>query len=472
MDFLTFSMDKDLPLYQQLYEYIKDEIKAGRISCNEKLPSKRKLSSYLKISQNTIQAAYDQLIEEGYVIPSARRGFYVSELDNIHCLNTLMVQDKIREITGLDEIEYDFSVDGVDKENFPFAIWRKLMKETVSEYDDDILELGDSQGYMNLRTSIARYLRQSRGVVCTQEQIIISSGTEFLLQLLVQLLEKNSVYGLEDPGYERLSMLFKNNAIDFRPISIDNKGMIPEEIIKSGVNVIYIAPAHQFPSGSIMPINRRLKLLNWANTSQERYIIEDDYDSEFKYSGKPIPALKGMDTNDKVIYMGSFSKSISPATRVSYMVLPEALLISYKERLSYFMCPVPMIDQKVLYRFIGEGYFEKHLNKMRTVYKRKRELLIKEIERLDIKKSIEIHGSDAGLHLLLQVDNGMSEELLVYSALMAGVKVYALSRYIIKSQIVFKKPTMVLGFAALTENEIKKAVIRLLSAWKILKNNP
>ena len=325
---------------------------------------------------------------------------------------------------------------------------------------------------MSLRRRIARYLRQSRGVICTEQQIIISAGTEFLLQLLVQLLDKNSVYGLEDPGYERLSMLFKNNAIDFRPISIDNKGMIPEEIIKSGVNVIYIAPAHQFPSGSIMPINRRLKLLNWANTSQERYIIEDDYDSEFKYSGKPIPALKGMDTNDKVIYMGSFSKSISPATRVSYMVLPEALLNSYKERLSYFMCPVPMIDQKVLYRFIGEGYFEKHLNKMRTVYKRKRELLVKEIERLDIKKKIQIHGSDAGLHLLLEVDNGMSEEQLVYSAFMAGVKVYALSRYIIKSQIVFKKPTVVLGFAALTENEIKKAVMRLLSAWKILKNNP
>lgn len=463
MDTLTFPINNDQPLYQQLYHYIKSEIQSGRIAWNTKLPSKRKLSAHLNISQNTIQAAYDQLIEEGYVTPVERKGFYVCKLDNMVKLDVHNDGKSSRKQDIRNQAEYDFSYHGVDMESFPFSTWRKLMKDVINEYDKELIELGDSQGQPGLRTSIADYLRQSRGVNCRADQIVISAGTEFLIQLLVQLLDKNSVYGLENPGYERLNYLFKSNGVKFRAINIDANGMIPEEIQKSGANILCITPAHQFPSGSIMPITRRIKLLNWANEKEERYIIEDDYDSEFKYSGKPIPALQGLDTSGKVIYMGAFSKSLSPATRVSYMVLPEKLLKGYKENLSFFICPVPSIDQKVLCRFIQEGYFERHLNRMRNIYKKKREALVNEIKGLN--NGMEVIGADAGLHLLLKVNNGMTESQLVSAALKAGVKVYALSKYFIEQHDMKKEPLLVMGYATLTEAQIKKAVRILNEAW-------
>lgn len=463
MDIITFTMNRDRPLYQQLYEYIKTEIQLGRMAYNTKLPSKRKLSTYLNISQNTIQTAYDQLIEEGYVISIVRRGFFVCKLDNIIKLelhnegSSACFQDRQT------HVKYDFSYNGVDRESFPFSSWRKLTKDVINEYDKELLQLGDSQGNIDLRKSIAEYLRQSRGVNCMASQIIISAGTEFLLPILIQLLDKNSVYGLENPGYERLSLLFKSNGAQFKAVKIDGSGMIPEEIIKSNADILCITPSHQFPSGGIMPINRRIQILNWANNGHGRYIIEDDYDSEFKYSGKPIPALQGLDTNGKVIYMGAFSKSLSPATRVSYMVLPEQLMKTYRKNLSYIICPVPSIDQKVLQRFIQGGYFERHLNRMRNIYKKKREILVDEVNKINC--CIEVIGADSGLHLLLRINNGMSEEQLVSTASVAGVKVYGISRYYINHSDMDTQPILLIGFASLTEEEIMKAVRILYKAW-------
>lgn len=212
-----------------------------------------------------------------------------------------------------------------------------------------------------------------------------------------------------------------------------------------------------------MPINRRVQLLNWANQARERYIVEDDYDSEFKYSGKPIPALQGLDRNERVIYMGAFSKSLSPALRVSYMVLPNHLMKQFRERLPFMICPVPMIEQKVLSRFIQEGHFERHLNKMRNVYKRKREVLVRELKGLNAE--IEILGADTGLHLLLKVDTDMTEQRLVTLALQHGVKVYGISKYYSDKGSMGKVPQILIGFAALRESEIRAAVQALCQAW-------
>jgi GntR family transcriptional regulator/MocR family aminotransferase len=295
------------------------------------------------------------------------------------------------------------------------------------------------------------------------DQIIISSGTEMLFQSLIQLFNQNYIYGIENPGYERLNQLFQGNRAAFTSISIDENGMIPEEVEENKPNVLCITPAHQFPSGQIMPINRRIRLLNWANQEQDRYIIEDDYDSEFKYSGKPIPALQGIDENEKVIYMGSLSKSIAPTLRVSYMVLPQHLLRRYRKELSYQLCPVPIFEQKVLSRFIEEGYFERHLNKMRNIYKRKRELLVATIQKINPK--IKILGADAGLHLLLQVPNGMSEEQLIMTSAQVGVKVYRCSSYYSKVSDQPESPTILLGYAMITEQDIEASCKLLLKAW-------
>ncbi|OGO78732.1 MAG: GntR family transcriptional regulator [Clostridiales bacterium GWB2_37_7] len=465
MDMLTFVIDtgSQIPIYHQLYSFIKSEIQSGKIKYNTKLPSKRKLSVYLKISQNTIQTAYDQLIEEGYVIPAERKGFYVNKIDNIIKLDVQEAFNKIDYNYDQPKVGYDFSFHGVDLQNFPFTTWRKLTKDVIDEYDKELLQLGDRQGHNSLRTSIAEYLHQSRGVNCSASQIIISSGTEFLFQNLIQLFDRESIYGIENPGYEKLNLLFTSNNVKFKAVNIDEGGMMLEEIIKSNANILCITPAHQFPTGEIMPINRRIQILNWANEASERYIIEDDYDSEYKYSGKPIPALQGLDSNEKVIYMGAFSKSLSPAIRVSYMVLPAHLIKKYVESLSFIICPVPIIEQKVLYRFINEGYFERHLNKMRNIYKRKREILVRSIEELNC--GMEVLGAEAGLHLLLKVNNGMTEEQLAASALQAGVKVYEMSKYYYDKSHIGKIPKILIGYATMTELEISKAVRMLYKAW-------
>ena len=462
---LTFPLDqkKNEPLYLQLYCFIKNEIKSGNIPSDTKLPSKRKLAAHLNISLNTVQSAYDQLIEEGYLIPLERKGFFVCKIDHLKQISLLKNHDFIHPALAQDDIQYDFSYHGVDFSNFPFSIWRKLTKDVINEYDKELLQPGDSLGFLPLREAIARYLYQSRGVICQDDQIIISSGTEILFQTLIQLLNQHSVYGIENPGYEKLNQLFTGNRAKFCAIPIDKKGMILDEIVRSEANIICVTPAHQFPSGEIMPINRRVQLLNWANEANNRYIIEDDYDSEFKYSGKPIPALQGLDSNEKVIYMGSLSKSLSPAIRVSYMVLPSHLMKRYQDHLSYILCPVPIIDQKVLFRFIKEGFFERHLNRMRTVYKKKRELIVRHL--FNSPYEIELLGADAGLHLLLSVSNGMTEEELLSTALQLGVKVYGISTYYFDQTWIPPTPTVLLGYATMTEEEIPLAIKRLLEAW-------
>lgn len=465
MDLFTCNLESGskIPLYEQLYSFIKSEIQSGKIPCFTKLPSKRKLSSYLKISQNTIQAAYEQLTDEGYIESIERSGFYVNKVENVIKLDIEETSGIIDFKDSPSAVDYDFSYHGVDLRTFPYTTWRKLFKEVISEYDEELLVLGDPRGHLNLRNCIAEYLHQSRGVNCSSNQIIINSGTEFLFQILIQLFDQENVYGIENPGYEKLNLLFSTNLAKFRAIDIDEDGMKLEEIAKNESNILCITPAHQFPSGQVMPINRRAQILNWANEKDDRYIIEDDYDSEFKYSGKPIPSLQGLDTNDKVIYMGSFSKSLSPSLRVSYMVLPAHLLVRYMEKLSFINCPVPMMDQKVLTRFIEEGYFEKHLNKMRNLYKKKRELLVRAIKTLG--SGMEVLGAEAGLHLLLRVNNGMTEERLESAALKYGVKVYGVSKYYSDKKNLDSRGTVLIGYATMEESDIDKAVNRLYQAW-------
>lgn len=463
---ITINLNKDLkePIYEQLYSYIKTEILNGNYGYNTKLPSKRGLASYLQCSQNTVQNAYNQLVAEGYIISKPRSGFYVCKLEGIIDLGKDF-EGQANSLKPVSWAQYDFSHHGVDFENFPFTSWGRISREVISRDDQTLLISGDPQGDLNLRTSIAKYLRQSRGVNCLPSQIIISAGTEYLLELLIQLFDRDYIYALENPGYEKLSMIFKSNHASYKAISLDHKGMIPENLEKSGAHIACITPSHQFPTGSIMPISRRIQLLNWSQEKVGRYIIEDDYDSEFKYRGKPIPSLQGLDPGGKVIYMGTFSKSLTPALRISYMVLPEELLKTYKKRLNFYICPVSNFQQKTLYEFINRGHFGRHLNRMRNVYKRKREILVKEIKRQ--MPGIEILGAQVGLHLLIKVRNGLSEARLIEMAKKEKIRIYGISQYYIEKSINHTEPMLLLGFATLKDHEIPKAVKRLSKAWDL-----
>ena len=449
-------------LTEQLYDFLKTEILSGNLASNEKLPSKRMSAQSLKCSITTMQAAYNQLVDEGYLITKEKSGYYVAELSGIVTLGG-SVPDSLGVDKPREQYRYDFSYHGVDFDHFPFQHWRRVMREVVDERDRDLLRLGDSKGDAGLRTSIAHYLHQSRGVQCEPSQIVVSAGTEYLLQLLIQLLDAKTSYGIENPGYEKLSQLFRSSRIDCRPLALDEQGLRVEEVEFQHVDVVCITPSHQFPTGCIRSVARRLQLLIWAAERPGRYIIEDDYDSEFRYSGKPIPSLQGMDQKGRVIYIGAFSKSLSPALRISYMVLPKQLCKVFDETMYFLNCPVPMIEQKVLALFMQRGHFERHLNRMRNLYKQKREVLVNEISKQ--LPTAHIQGSAAGLHLTIQVENGMDEDVLETSARQHGVNVYGLSRYYSQLPQGKMDGRVLLGFATIRIEEIADAVALLRAAW-------
>ena len=464
MNEITLTLDREdkRTMTEQLYAFLKAEIMQGNLAKNEKVPSKRKLSMHLKCSINTVQGAYNQLVDEGYLVAKEKSGYFVAELVGI--LDLARLPGKALEETPVSKgYRYDFSYHGVDLEQFPFRIWRRLTREAISEEDKDFLLLGDPKGLLALRSSIASYLHQSRGVVCSPRQVIVSSGTEFLLQLLIQLLDSSTIYAIENPGYEKLNLLFKGNRVHFTPLPLDEQGLKPDGLEQGQVDVVCITPSHQFPTGCIMPVKRRLQLLTWASGQDGRYIVEDDYDSEFRYSGKPIPSLQGLDQAGRVIYMGAFSKSLSPSLRISYMVLPVQLLDSFDDKLHFYNCPVPTIEQKTLKEFMDKGHFERHLNRMRNLYGQKREALVSAIRKhLPLA---EIEGASAGLHMTVRINNGMDETELVTSAEKQGIKVYGLSRYYSESSKECNDGRLLLGFATMQIEKMDDAVALLAKAW-------
>lgn len=281
------------------------------------------------------------------------------------------------------------------------------------------------------------------------------------MHLVIQLLGRDRVYALENPGYRKLYQIFAANGVTVRPTPLDKHGLRADALTASDASVVYLTPSHHFPLGTVMTAARRLEILRWASEAPDRYIIEDDYDSEFRYRGKPIPSLQSSDKRGKVIYIGTFSKAIAPAIRVSYMVLPESLLEVYRRDCSFYSCTVSRIDQRILNEFIRDGYFERHLNKMRMHYRAKHDLLLAELE--PFKKAFTISGEDAGLHLLLTARGAVTEAQLLSAATEAGVKVYGMSENMVETDA--PKATILLGFGSVSEPEMKEGLHRLQKAW-------
>ncbi|TCJ79597.1 UNVERIFIED_ORG: GntR family transcriptional regulator [Bacillus cereus] len=447
-------------LYVQLYEYIKKEIKDGTIPALTKLPAKRKLASYLQVSKNTVEAAYEQLLAEGYIESASRKGYFVCEIEQMIYVEGSEV--KVEEVPFREEnYTFDFTQTGVDTNTFPFTMYRKLINDVWQPHNNELLFLGHPQGELSLREEIASYLYESRGVRCSASQIVLGAGTQILVKLLFQLL-KGSNYAVENPGYHRKMVVFEQGEKKVQMLSLDRDGICMADLENSDANVVFVTPSHQFPYGMIMPITRRTQLLQWAKKEEDRYIIEDDYDSEFRYSGKPIPALQGLDTDGKVIYMGTLSKALLPSLRMSYIVLPKNLINKYQKEYLFYTQSVSRMDQEVIRRFLNEGYWEKHIHKMRVVYRKKRDRLVFEIEKY-FSNRVEVIGEDSGLHILLQVHNGMREEELIQEAAKYSIKLYPVSTY-------YKDGTapenvVLLGFAILSEEEIAKAIQLLHKAW-------
>lgn len=474
---VPLNVQGDRPLYEQIYQYIKDEIRKGNIRPEKQLPSSRDLAKSLKVSRSTTQLAYEQLVSEGYLEAVPRKGYFAASLDGIFPpvarsavartdqkreLSSGMEQENAGEQLFSEKMEVDFSPRGIDLEGFPYATWRKISRAVLKEEDRDLFLKGDPQGDLILREAIREYLHAARGVNCDASQIIIGAGNEYLLMLLSQLLGKDAVIAMEDPTYRQAYRVLSGVGHKVLPVGIDKNGFCVKELEDQTAQAAYVMPSHQFPTGIVMPVKRRQELLSWAGELPGRYLIEDDYDSEFRYKGKPIPALQGMDQTGSVVYMGTFSKAIAPAIRVGYMVLPESLLSVYRKKGRFYSSTVSRVDQRILANFISGGYFERHLNRMREIYKGKHDVLLGALKPLE--KRFEIKGEYAGLHVLLTDRKGEAEQALLAKAEEKKVRVYGLSGFCMEEGRAKESHTIVLGYAGLTEEEIRKGVELLREA--------
>lgn len=467
MEMLLIELDKNMtiPLYEQIYDQIRVDITNGKLQVGKKLPSKRKLGEFLNVSQTTIELAYGQLTAEGFISAIPRKGFYVQAIEELAYVQpTDSIEEPIK--PKLERILIDLSPGDIDTESFPFTQWRKYAKDVMDESSKDLLLLGDPHGDLSLRQEIARYLYHSRGVNCTPEQIIVGSGTEQLMPLVIRILGPDATYAIEDPGYPLTHHVFFHNNREVVPIKVDQEGMDISKLQNSGATVAYLTPSHQFPTGTVLSVARRTALLNWATSHKDHYIIEDDYDSEFRYTGRPIPALQGMDKGDNVIYLSTFSKSLMPSLRIAYMVLPGILLKRYKDAFIHYASTVPRLDQHILARFMADGQFSRHLNRMRTIYRRKLQTLVDAI--LPYTPHISYSGEEAGMHIIITVHTGSTEEKLVESAEYAGIRIYGLNKY--RKNPIENEPSFLIGFGGLSVETIKRAIDDLMAVWEIKKS--
>ena len=466
MNELTISLKQGdkIPLYEQIYSYIKEEIQKGAIPSGEKLPSTRALCRHLDVSRSTVELAYEQLLSEGYIEAQPYRGYFVSEIEGLYQFGRVSGAETKQERTEEKKYKYDFTPNGVDLKSFPYNAWRKLSRECLTDDRAELFRLGCPQGEYGLRNAISSYLHQARGVNCTPDQIIVGAGNDYLLMLLCAVLGNRHRVALENPTYRQAYRLFENLSYEVCTVDMDSRGMRVDGLEKCGANIAFVMPSHQYPLGTVMPIRRRMELLRWAEGGSDRYIIEDDYDSEFRYKGKPIPALQGFDGNGKVIYIGTFSKSIAPAIRMSYMVLPEPVCVMYRQRCGFISSTVSKVDQLILQKFIEDGYYERHLNKTRALYRSRHDTLLSALR--EMNPAVRISGENAGVHLLLHFRDGRSERELIEKAAEKGVKVYGLSEYYVDGKENAGETVILLGYANMNEEKIWEAVKLLGEAWK------
>ena len=468
---IRLQQNSDKCLYEQIYEHIRHEIWEGKLLAGERLPSTRSLAGDLQVARSTVDYAYEQLLSEGYIEAKPYKGYFVCPMEELLQLEPDAVErdDKQASEQGttvtaetVSTPDYNFAPHGIDMSAFPFSVWRRIHKNILNNGNEELWARGDAQGDYDLRVTISRYLHSSRGVNCAPEQIVVGAGNDYLLMLLEKILGRHVGIAMENPTYMRTWRIFRSFAYNVITVPMDEGGMMVTALDKTEARVAYVMPSHQFPTGTVMPIGRRTELLRWANRAEDRYLIEDDYDSEFRYRGKPIPSLQSLDENGKVIYIGTFSKAIAPAIRISYMVLPKPLLEVYRRDCYFYSCTVSRIDQGVLNEFIRDGYFERHLNKMRKLYRTKHDLLLQEL--VPFAKKFKVSGEHGGLHLLLTAKGNVSEQELMDRAEAVGVRVYGLSDSCVE-EIPHRRATVLLGFGALTEQEIQEGIQKLKEAW-------
>lgn len=438
-------------LYIQLYESIKNDIINKQLAPDTLLPSKRALSAHLGISVKTIENAYSQLLLEGYIYSIEKKGYFVSTLSDYRT----KISKDIPYVSKYKDETYvvDLKANKNNMEMFPASTWYRMMRETLSYDTSKLLDTVPFNGLPELRIAIAKYLLEFRGMNVSPDQIIIGAGTEYLYNRLIQLLGRDTSFAVEDPGYNKIRAIYESNEVRYTAIPVDKDGIRMDLLEKSECDVVHISPAHHFPLGFVTPINRRLELLSWVNKTKDRYIIEDDYDSEYRYHGIPVPPLYSIDVRNKVIYMNTFSKSIAPAVRISFMVLPETLMEKYISTMNFYSCSVSSFDQFTLARFIEENYLERHINRMKRFYAKQHNDIVYAISHSAIKNKVEITEDAAGTHFLLKINTHLSDLELITYLKNQKILVSCLSEYCAQHNPDYDS-TLIINYSGITTEQI------------------
>ena len=456
--------DKSNHIYQQIYKELKEAILEGKIPTNEKLPSKRKLAEKLGVSINSVSNAYEQLLAEGYIYSIERKGYYVeniTQFNNQKDAKTNFPDDLKEEFSKKDEGWLSLSHMTADISMFPFKEWMKCEKIAIKNHKNELSDISHPQGPYLVRKTISRMIALTRGVKCEPEQVIIGPGTQPLLHQVLGMQRENIKAAIENPGYSRIYQLLKDMNFEVFPIDLDKKGIDIKKVEALNPDLLFITPSHQFPTGIIMPISRRIELLNWASASEGRYIVEDDYDSEFKYGTDNIPSLQSLDRNQRVIYAGTFSKTIMPSFRISYLVLPPDLLREYKRHFSYWIQGSNTLNLFTLHYFIESGEYAKHVKRMKNHYEIKRENLIKELK-WKFRNGIKIKNVPAGLHFIAEFKTDKGYKEIEERAKKEKLEIYSMKRFNLLGNIEEgKKIILVIGFANIKNEDIPVAVDRL-----------
>ena len=446
---VTYELKKapGVPLYEALYRCLREDILTGKLAPGEKLPSKRALAQNLEVSKITVETAYNQLLSEGYLYAREKVGYFVEQVER-------RPREVSSEPAAPEQSSPDWLLDLTENgtEGFPFSVWMKLQREVMLDYGQTLLRPLPNRGIPELRRAIARHLGQFRGMRVDPENIILGAGTDFLYNLLIQLLGREKIYAVEEPGYGKIRKIYAAGGVRCVSAYLDSLGVIPESLERA--QVLHCSPSHHYPTGLVTPVNRRLELLDWAGT--DKWIIEDDYDSEFRFDAHPVPAMQALDGRGRVIYMNTFTKTLAPSIRISYMVLPGELMRVFQKQLGFYSCTVPSFEQYTLARFLDRGYFEKHINRMRKSYKSRRNTVISLLRHCAFSEKLTILEQDAGLHFLLRVDTPLSDGELTARLAQAGIRVRALSEFYQEGTA--QQGYLVVNYSGIQEEDLRKAL--------------
>lgn len=461
---LTYPLERrgSASLYEYLYACIRADIESGAIAANEKLPSKRALAKHLGVSLITVEGAYTQLAAEGYLYSIERKGYFASPLSidrarvpqspagkgPLDGFSAPPSQAGAREAShraakrleprvgsalqgeGAEPPVADFTGASVAAGLFPYSTWAKAVREALTcESEQTLLSESSAAGSLRLRETLASYLRGFRGMQVHPEQIIVGAGAQLLYIMIVQLLGRHRRFAVEDPGYPRLTKIYRSNGVPLSHVPMDRSGIAVEALRESGADVVHVMPSHQFPTGMVTPISRRYELLGWANECEGRYIVEDDYDCEFRLAGRPIPPLEAIDASERVIYVNTFAKTLGPAFRIGYMVLPAHLAERFASELGFYSCTVSAIDQLALSRFIESGDYERHVNRMRSHYRSVQSELADALKAGIAGDRIAIEAQDSGLHFIARIDTSADDAALAAALRERGVLMEPLSSF-------------------------------------------